>query len=146
MASYRCTGWVWREITGWSSRLQEKFTHCFRGICGIYLVLMKKSPENSQHVLPMWVPPAPPMPPSPCVQKEEYGKNHNMYELVKHYARSYLRSVGSRPFHVFFTARSSYPHLRENSSSLGNNMIIPGQNYKYSSWRHVRYSQDNWWS
>jgi hypothetical protein len=72
-------------LTGWSSRLQEKFTHYFRRICGIYLVLIKwkvrkdpntysqdgprpplpcflhlalmtKNPEKSQHVWVGWAP------------------------------------------------------------------------------------------
>ena len=33
-----------------------------------------------------------------------------------------------------------------NSSSLETNVIIPSQNYKYSSWHHFPYSQVNWWS
>ena len=38
------------------------------------------------------------------------------------------------------------PHPHGNSSSSGTNVIIPGQNYKYSSWHHFHYSQVNWWN
>ena len=41
-------------------------------------------------------------------------------------ARSHLRSAGARPSHASFTARSSYLHLRGNSSPLGSNVTIPG--------------------
>ena len=34
-------------------------------------------------------------------------------------------------------------HLRGNSFSLGTNVTIPGQYYKYSSWKHFSYSQIN---
>ena len=41
------------------------------------------------------------------------------------WARSHLHSVEPRPSHVSFTAQSSCPHLRGNSSSLGTNVTIP---------------------
>ena len=41
-------------------------------------------------------------------------------------ARSHLCSAGSYPSHASFTARSSCPHMRGNSSSLGTNVILPG--------------------
>jgi hypothetical protein len=40
-------------------------------------------------------------------------------------ARSHLCSVGSRPSHASFIARSSYPHLCRNSFPLGTNVTIP---------------------
>ena len=61
-------------------------------------------------------------------------------------ARSHFHSAGSRPFHASFIAWSSCPHLRENYSSLGTNVIIPSQNHKYSSWHIFHYSQVNWCS
>ena len=56
-----------------------------------------------------------------------------------HWARSYLHSAGSRPSHASVTVRSSCPHLRGNSSSLGTIMTIPNQNHKYLSWHHFHY-------
>ena len=47
-ASYRWIGWVW-EITGWSSRLQETTDH-FRGIYGIYINLIMRTPKDAK----MW--------------------------------------------------------------------------------------------
>ena len=44
-------------------------------------------------------------------------------------ARSYLHSVGPHPSHVSFTARSSYPHMRGNSSPSGTNVTIPNHLY-----------------
>ena len=44
--------------------------------------------------------------------------------------------AGPCPSHTSFTARSSCPHLRGKFFSLGANVTIPGQNYKYSSWHH----------
>ena len=58
-------------------------------------------------------------------------------------ARSHPHSAGPHPS---FTARSSCLHLRGNSSSLGTNVTILGQNHKHSSWHHFHYSQVNWWS
>ena len=57
-----------------------------------------------------------------------------------------LIRLGLAPSHASFTARSSCPHLRGNPSSLGTNVTIPGQNYKYSSWHHFHYSRVNRWS
>ena len=42
------------------------------------------------------------------------------------WARSHLHSARSRPSHVSFTTRSSYPHLRGNSSPLGTDVTILG--------------------
>jgi hypothetical protein len=49
-------------------------------------------------------------------------------------ARSHRHLVRPCPSHASFIARSSCPHLRGNSSSLGTNVTIPGQHYKYSSY------------
>ena len=54
--------------------------------------------------------------------------------IILPWAKSHLHSTGPRPSHAFFNVQSSHLHLRWNSSSLGTNMTIPGQNYKYSSW------------
>ena len=51
-------------------------------------------------------------------------------------AKSHMCSAGPRPSHASFTARSSCPLLHGNSSSLGTNVIVLGQIYKYSSWHH----------
>ena len=58
-------------------------------------------------------------------------------QKIQPQAKSHLCSAGPRP---------SYPHLCGNSSSLGTNVIIHGQNYKYSSWHHLYYSQVHRWS
>ena len=59
---------------------------------------------------------------------------------------SHFHSFGPRPSHTSFIAQSSCPHLHGNSFSLGTNVIIPGQNHKYSSWHHFHYPQVDWWS
>jgi hypothetical protein len=46
---------------------------------------------------------------------------------------SHLRSVGPCSSHAFFIVLSSCPYLRGNSSSLGTNVTVAGQNYKHSS-------------
>ena len=60
--------------------------------------------------------------------------------------RSHLHSVGPRPSHASFIARFPCPLLHGNSSSLGTNVTILSQNYKYSSWHYFHWSQVNWWS
>jgi hypothetical protein len=62
------------------------------------------------------------------------------------WARSHLHSAGPRPSHASFIARSSCPHMHGNSSSLGTDVTILSQNYKYSSWHYFQCSQVNWWS
>jgi hypothetical protein len=52
--------------------------------------------------------------------------NANYGVMSTPWARSHLHSVGFRPSHASFTARSSRPHLHENSSLLGTNVTIPG--------------------
>jgi hypothetical protein len=60
-------------------------------------------------------------------------KNRLAYITSVPCARSHLHSVGPHPCHSSFTAQSYCPHLRGNSSSLGTNVTIPGQNYKFSN-------------
>ena len=54
--------------------------------------------------------------------------------------------LGRAPSHTSFIARSFGPHMCGNSPSLGTNVTISCQNYKYSSWHHFHYSQVNRWS
>ena len=54
--------------------------------------------------------------------------------------------VGACHSYVSFTARSFYPHLHGNSTSLGTNVTVLGQNYKYSGWHRFHYFQINEWS
>ena len=46
----------------------------------------------------------------------------------------------------FNLEQCSYPYVRGSSSSLGTNVTIHGQDYKYSSWHHFHCTQVNWWS
>lgn len=48
-------------------------------------------------------------------------------------ARSHLHLVGPHSSHAFFTTWFFCPHMRGNSFSLGTNMLISSQKYKYSS-------------
>ena len=50
--------------------------------------------------------------------------------IITPHARSHLHAVGSRPSHASFTVRSSCPHMRGNSSSLGTNVTIPNQYFQ----------------
>jgi hypothetical protein len=75
--------------------------------------------------------------------------NWNLYfewYVVRPRARSHLCLAGLRPSHASFNARFSCPHLLGNSSLLGINVTITGQNYKFSSLHYFHYSQVNWWS
>jgi tetratricopeptide (TPR) repeat protein len=53
--------------------------------------------------------------------------NTNCIQEIQARTRSHLHSVGPRPYHTSFTARSSCLHKRGSSSSLGTNVtfIIP---------------------
>ena len=70
--------------------------------------------------------------------------------IRRHYnmarTRSHLHLVGPCPSNASFSVQSSCPHLSEDSSSLGTNVTIPYQNFKYSRWHRFHYSQVNWWS
>ena len=49
------------------------------------------------------------------------------------FTMSHMCLVGFCPSHASFIVRSFCSHLHENSSLLGTNVIIPSQNFKYSS-------------